>query len=162
MRMTCAPKVASRRVAWGPTCSQVRSSTRTPSSARPLFGLPLPIVSPKYGRDIRPDGCPALQQKRSQKGGSRGLPLCGNAVAQNPARRRAGETVTFPRDLSVHNDVAVAFSALHPTPFVARQVVGNLDRQHLKPFQIVDHDICWSTLPQKAAILEPGAERGQS
>src|SRR5215469_13736640 len=33
----------------------------------------------------RPDGCPALQQKRSQEGGSRGLPLCGNAVAQNPA-----------------------------------------------------------------------------
>src|SRR5215469_4381230 len=136
MRMTCAPKVASRRVAWGPTCNQVKSSTRTPSSARPLFGLPLPIVSPKYRRDIRGQtDVPRSSKRQSQKGGSRGLPLCGNAVAQNLTRCRAGEAVTFPRDLSIHNDVAVAFGALHPTPFIARQIVRNLDRQHLKLLQ---------------------------
>src|ERR1700730_7069745 len=54
--------------------------------------------------------------------------------------------------------MAVAFRALHPAPFVAGQIVHDLDRTDAELFVVVDHDIRGRALAQEAAILEPGAE----
>ena len=57
--------------------------------------------------------------------------------------------------------MAVALRALHAAPFVARQVVHDLDRPDAELFVVVDHDIGRRALAQEATVLETGAERGQ-
>src|ERR1700731_693640 len=83
-------------------------------------------------------------------------------MAQDFTRSCAGEAVALPGNLAVHNHVTIALGALHAAPFVAWQVVRNLDWQHLQPLKIVNDDVGRRALAQEAAILESGAERGKS
>src|SRR5580704_2340607 len=89
------------------------------------------------------------------------LSLGRDSVAQDLARSCAGEAVALPGNLTVHDHVTVALGALHAAPFVARQVVRNLDRQDLQPLEVVNHDIGRCTLAQEAAIPESRAEGRQ-
>src|SRR5258705_2776685 len=91
---------------------------------------------------------------------SRTLPISlrRDSVTQDLARSCAGEAVALPGNLAVHDHLTIALGALHAAPFVARQVVRNLDRQHLQPLEVVNHDIGRCALAQEATILESGAE----
>src|SRR5580704_14024162 len=89
------------------------------------------------------------------------LSLSRDSVAQDLARSCAGEAVAFPGNLTVHDHMTVALGALHAAPFVARQVMRNLDRKYLQPLEVVNHDIGRCALAQEAAILESCAERRQ-
>src|SRR5882672_9985408 len=95
---------------------------------------------------------------------SRTLPisLSRDSVTQDLARSCAGEAVALPGNLPVHDHLAIALGALHAAPFVARQVVRNLDREHLQPLEIVNDDVGRCALTQEAAIFESGAEGGKS
>src|ERR1700676_1095062 len=84
------------------------------------------------------------------------------SVAQNLTWGRAGEAIAFPGNLAVHDNVAVALGTLHATPFVARQIVRDLDWQHFELIEVVNDDIGGRAFAQKAAILESGTERGKS
>src|SRR5260221_8168290 len=85
-----------------------------------------------------------------------------SSVTQNLTSSRARELLAFPGYLAVHDDVAIALGTLHATPFVDRQVVRDLDRQHFELIEVVDHDVGRRAFAQEATILEASAECGQA
>src|SRR5713101_2675105 len=88
-------------------------------------------------------------------------PLCRHTMAEQFARGGSGAVTILERYLAVDEGVLVAFRTLDAAPFVARQIVYDLNRQHLQLRKVVHHDIRRCAFAQEAPIFEARTERRQ-
>ena len=64
--------------------------------------------------------------------------------------------IVFDGDLTIHQHIAIALSALDPAPFAAWQIVDDFGRADLEIRVVVTDDVRRCTAFEDAAILKPG------
>ena len=69
--------------------------------------------------------------------------------------------IVFDGDLTIHQHIAIALSALDPAPFAAWQIVDDFGRADLEIRVVVTDDVRWCAAFEDAAILKPGDHAGQ-